>query len=187
MRSAVGTELPRRGFRRFCSSEPFKGAWTLPFRQEPWALPFAVSQQAALDAFEHRRQPDGPRLTLHALRPFQLPFYVFEGRLHVKFTGVVGYDDGGSSDAHGRVQASEFTRRNLKCPPLELGADTGSVMAVYAGFNFRRLFVRQALAGDISNALLQTAVPLTFLRDQPAGTRAADFEMKPSFAYQARL
>ena len=41
---------------------------------------------------------------LRAVRPLRVPFYVFEGSLEVRFTGVVGYDDGGGADSCGRVE-----------------------------------------------------------------------------------
>lgn len=177
---------------RHCSSDAFYGAWTLPFRQEPWALPFRVTQQEALDAFIQRH--DGgtkPRLTLRAVQARHVPFYVFEGDLSVRFTGVVGYEDGGAVDAAGLTPAVEYTRRDIACPPIALGADQGAVSAVYAGFGFRRYFVRRALSGGLSAELLATAVPLTQLDalagDQPMGCMCDDFEMKPSFAFKTRL
>ena len=173
--------------RRRCSSSAFSGSWTLPFRQEPWAIPFAVEFTDALRAFRLRHSADAPRITVRALRPCHVPFYVFQGTLNVNFTGVIGYDDGGESDSCGRVQASEYERREIECPPVSIGADSGNVSAVYAGFAYRRVFVRRALAEGLSESMLQSAVPLTRLSAQPQGTVAEDFEMKPSFAYKERI
>ena len=125
---------------RPCSSDAFSSGWTLPFRQEPWALPFALTQEDALSAFlaHHGDRPHAPKITLRAVRPCQVPFYIFEGSLAVSFTGIVGYDDGAESDDHGLVQTKEYSRGNIRCEPIDLGADTGAVSAVYAGFGFRR-------------------------------------------------
>ena len=173
---------------RHCSSDAFSSGWTLPFRQEPWGLPFAVTQQEALAAFmTHHDRESGPKITLRAVRPCHVPFYVFEGTLAASFTGTIGYDDGAESDAHGLVQAREFTRSDIGCESVDIGADTGAVSAVYAGFKFRRLFLRQALSDGLSEGLLQSAVPLRQLVGQPAGAVADDFEMKPSFAYRERI
>jgi hypothetical protein len=61
-------------------------------------------------------------------------------------------------------------------------------MAVYAGFDFRRPYVRQALSGDLTEDLLRTAVPF----NQLSGTRGegrdyGQFKMKPSFAFTQRV
>ena len=180
-----GGLLPSSARRRLYQS------WALPYRQEPWALPFQVSQQTACSAFQrfHESNSRGTRVTLQAVRPYMLPFYVFEGTLHVNFTGVVGYKAGDESDAYGKWQASEFKHHNIDCPPIDLGADTGSVSAVYAGFGFRRLFVRQALAGGLTEELLQQSVPLTHIpaAGKPVGIDVQPFEMKPSFAFVQRL
>ena len=55
-------------------------------------------------------------------------------------------------------------------------------MAVYAGFDFRRMFVREALSGDLDEELLMRAVPLSQL-PSVAGHGVEAFKMKPSFAY----
>jgi hypothetical protein len=183
--------LGRRLARGLCSSDAFSSGWTLPFRQIPWALPFRVSQQEAICAFhEHHTADDNtPKLTLRGVRPCHLPFYVFEGSLSVSFTGIVGYDDGGDGNSHGWVQATEYSRRDIPCPPAAIGADSTAVSAVYAGFQFRRLYVRMALTEGLSEDALQAAVPLNRLPSalQPRGATADDFEMKPSFAYKERI
>jgi len=159
--------------------------WTLPYKQIPWALPFDVGQQDAIAAFSALHDAR-LRITLRAVRPCVVPFYIFDGKLRVEFTGVAGYDDGGESDARGITQATEYVRRGLSCPPLPIGAGTGGVSAVYAGFDFRRAFLRQALTGNLSEALLEQAVPLPSV-DLPAGTYREAFQMKPSFAYIVRV
>lgn len=115
-----------------CTETPdaFKGAWTLPFRRIPWALPFRLEQDEAIQCFFQRHPGNGPRIELTAVRPCHLPYYIFEGDLKVKFNGVALYDDAGESDAHGRTPASEFVRTNISCPLVSLGADTSSVSAV---------------------------------------------------------
>ena len=107
-----------------------------------------------------------------------MPFYVFEGSLDVSFTGIVGYDEN-----------DEYAHENIHCPPVQLGANTGAVSAVYAGFSYRRLFLRQALAGGLTEELLQTAVASTRLPADglPEGAVLDEFEMKPSFAFNERL
>ena len=163
------------------------GTWQLPFRQIPWALPFKITQDDAIGAFT-ARAPAIP-WRLRAVRPLRVPFYVFEGSLEVRFTGVVGYDDGGGADSCGRVEASEYSREEIACAPSELGADTAAVSAVYAGFDYRRLLVRQALCGGVSDTLLRSAVPLTECDEgcPPPGMHVEAFAMKPSFAYVERI
>ena len=70
---------------------------------------------------------------------------------------------------------------------MRLGPDEGAATAVYAGFHFRRRYVRETLSGDVSEALLESAVPFSQLADQPAGAGVESFKMKPSFAYAQRL
>ena len=135
----------------------------------------------ALDAFiaKHNTISDGEvKITLQRAQPCYLPFYVFEGDLGVRFTGTIGYEDD-----------EEFTASGIQCAPFHLGADQGSIGAVYAGFDFRRLLVRRALAADLSDHLLQTAIPEDMLSadDKPRGTAVHEFTMKPSFAYKFRV
>ena len=167
--------------RRFCSPDAFFGGWTLPYRQIPWALPFKIQREAAVNAFgefSKSKGEDTPRINVKTVRPVLVPFYVFEGSLDVSFTGIVGYDEN-----------DEYAHENIHCPPVQLGANTGAVSAVYAGFSYRRLFLRQALAGGLTEEILQTAVASTRLPPDglPAGAVLDEFEMKPSFAFNERL
>ena len=81
---------------------------------------------------------------------------------------------------------TEYAAHGLRCS-TELGPDEGAATAVYAGFDFRRRYVRETLSGDVSEALLESAVPFSQLADQPAGAGVESFKMKPSFAYAQRL
>ena len=203
MRSACRRLPLRRGLCTDC----FKGQWELPYRQIPWALPFQISQAEATVAFRSWLSTDLHRLaelSIFAVRPVYVPYYVFDGQLKVTFDGVVRYGDG------------EFALRDIQCPPVHLGADAARTTAVYAGFDFRRKYVRTALPGDLSDELLGSSVPFTALPEQPeglsvevsaaahpsaslvrsaprraAGSRpgppAQAFRMKPSFAYVQRI
>ena len=167
----------------------FTGGWTLPYRQVPWALPFAVSKAEARGAFDKwndQGQSGAPKLKVRVVRPIHVPFYVFDGQLEVTFTGVVGYDDGDEEEARS-VSPREYVHAGIRCPPTQLGADAGATTAVYAGFDFRRLYVRQALSRDLSDELLLTAVPFNELTGSPAGAGVEAFKMKPSFAYLNRI
>mmetsp|Transcript_19838 Transcript_19838/g.65646 ORF Transcript_19838/g.65646 Transcript_19838/m.65646 type:complete len:425 (+) Transcript_19838:97-1371(+) len=168
-----------RSFRRGILS----GEWTLPptgCRERgiiPWSLPFRVSEAEARCAFEtwrsSGRRPD-PQLSVRHVRPVHLPYYIFTGRLEVTFKGVLGFGK------------TEYAAHGLRCS-TELGPDEGAATAVYAGFDFRRRYVRETLSGDVSEALLESAVPFSQLADQPAGAGVESFKMKPSFAYAQRL
>jgi hypothetical protein len=175
---------PSQSRRLLCTSDAFKGKWTLPFRQIPWALPFRQCQEDAINAFLERHPSTPPRIELRAARPCLVPYYVFRGEMQVTFTGVALYDGDGENDCHGRTPASDFVHKGIEVPTIRLGADAGSVSAVYAGFEFRRFFLRQALAGGLSEELLESAVPRPLLQDVPAGVHEEAFQMKPSFAYQ---
>jgi len=178
---------PSQSRRLLCTSAAFKGKWNLPFRQIPWALPFRQCQEEAINAFLVRHPSTPPRIELRAARPCLVPYYVFRGEMTVSFTGVALYDDNGDNDCHGRTPASDFVHKGIEVPTISLGADAGSVSAVYAGFEFRRFFLRQALAGGLSDELLESAVPRPLLQDVPAGVHEEAFQMKPSFAYQNRI
>ena len=169
--------LPRH-VRNFCADHCFKGEWELPYRQIPWALPFQISEAEATEAFRSWLSTDLHRLaelSIFAVRPVHVPYYVFSGQLKVTFDGVVGYDDG------------EFALRDIQCPPAHLGADAGRTTAVYAGFDYRRRYVRTALSGDLSDELLGSSVPFTALPEQPPGGSVEAFQMKPSFAFVQRI
>ena len=45
---------------------------------------------------------------LRAVRPLRVPFYGCEGSLEVRFTGVVGYDDGGGYDDYGHTDGDFY-------------------------------------------------------------------------------
>lgn len=174
----IGTKRLQRGL-----CDVFRGHWALPQQHIPWALPFAISKEEAHTAFTRWSASHSdavsktvPRPKVTAIRPHWLPYYVFEGELEVGFTGVVGYEKTSSS--------AEFALQGLSCPRLRLGAASGPTMAVYAGFDFRRIFVRQALSGDLNDSLLQEAVPLTQLQQSVEhGHGVEAFKMKPSFAF----
>ena len=139
----------RRSTRSMCSEHVIRGHWELPYRQIPWALPFQISQAEAEQAFRSWLSQDLhwlAELSIFSVRPVHVPYYLFEGQLKVSFTGVVGYSDG------------EFALRDIECPPVHLGADAARTMAVYAGFDFRRKYVRKALPGDLTDELLNSAV-----------------------------
>ena len=161
----------------------------MPYRQVPWALPFAVSKadaRSAFDVWNGQGQPGAPKLKVRVMRPMHVPYYIFDGQLEVTFTGVIGFDD--DAEGEGRsVSPREYVHTGIRCPPTHLGADAGATTAVYAGFEFRRLYVRQALSRDLSDELLQTAVPFNELSGSPAGAGVEAFKMKPSFAYLNRI
>ncbi|KAL3922374.1 MAG: hypothetical protein SGPRY_004585, partial [Prymnesium sp.] len=175
--SAVGW---RRGL-----CDAFRASWTLPYRQVPWALPFTVTQAEARSAFERwsgAGSPGVPKLTVKNVRPIHVPYYVFEGQLDVTFKGVIGYNQRESGQ-----EMREYRCADIRCPSVHLGADTGPTTAVYAGFDFRRLYVRQALSPDLSDELLKDAVPFNELTNKPTGAGVEAFQMKPSFAYLNRI
>ena len=120
----------------YYSTEAFQKRWGLPYAQEPWVLPLLSPRRM-------RSMPSNLAFVSAMAQDFGarcggilLPFCVFEGQLQVRFTGIVSSS---SDDGHA------YTRHDISCPPLRLDGDTASVSAVYAGFEFRRLFVRQAL------------------------------------------
>ena len=178
----------------------FRGQWSLPYQQIPWALPFAISRAEALDAFA-RWMSSGCAHTSHsvtAVRPCWVPYYVFEGTLEVAYTGVAVYDDpadggsgggsgGSSSSAAEHAPGREVRLPGLRCPPVSMGASMGPTMAVYAGFGFRRVFVREAISGDLADGMLAAAVPLSQLQTATAGHGVEAFKMKPSFAYVSHV
>jgi len=180
--------LQRTTRRHLCDG--FSACWGLPYRQIPWALPFAVGRGeaiAAFDAWSGQGQPGAPKLKVRAVRPMHVPYYIFEGSLDVTYTGVVNYEPDGSSGS-AAAPSGEYAHAGIRCPPTQLGADTGPTTAVYAGFDFRRLYVRQALSADLSDALLRaSAVPFTELSGTPHGAGVEAFKMKPSFAYLNRI
>ena len=156
----------------------FKGQWELPYRQIPWALPFQISKAEATEAFHSWLSTDLHRLaelSISAVRPVYVPYYVFDGQLKVTFDGVVGYGD------------REYALRGIKCPAVHLGADAGRTTGVYAGFDYRRKYIRTALPGDLTDELLSSSVPFTALPEQPEGLSVEAFRMKPSFAYVQRI
>ena len=104
----------------------FKGQWELPYRQIPWALPFQISKAEATDAFHSWLSTDLHRLaelSVFAVRPVYVPYYVFVGQLKATFDGVVAYGE------------TEYALRGIKCPAVHLGADAGRTTGVYAGFD----------------------------------------------------
>ena len=156
----------------------FKGQWELPYRQIPWALPFQISKAEATDAFHSWLSTDLhclAELSVFAVRPVYVPYYVFVGQLKATFDGVVAYGE------------KEYALRGIKCPAVHLGADAGRTTGVYAGFDFRRKYVRTALPGDLTDELLSSSVPFTALPTQPEGLAVEAFRMKPSFAYVQRI
>lgn len=167
-----------------------KKGWELPFRQIPWALPFRVTREQAHQAFldwEGVRNRMLGQLNVRVVRPMHVPYYVFVGDLEVNFTGVISYDD---------LPGVEYARPGISCEPLRLDAGHGRTTAVYAGFDFRRKYVRQALPPDLSEELLEAAVPYTELtgpifRDlearRTAGAGVEAFQVKPGFAYVHRI
>ena len=95
--------------------------------------------------------------------------------MHVTYTAVVS-----------KMDEKYLSKPDLKCNPLSLGAHTAPVSAVYAGFNFRRLFVRRALGETLTEELLGTATPYSE-SDNLRGVGVEQFQMKPSFAYRQRI
>lgn len=176
--------------RRYLCDGHFKKGWELPFRQIPWALPFRVTREQAHQTFldwEGVRSRRLGQLDVRVVRPMHVPYYVFVGDLEVSFTGVISYDD---------LPGVEYARPGISCAPKRLDAGHGKTTAVYAGFDFRRKYVRQALPPDLSEELLEGAVPYTELtgpifRDlearQMAGAGVEAFQMKPGFAYVHRI
>lgn len=166
--------------RRLCTSG-LHGHWTLPGRQIPFGLPFQVDSQIARAAFQRfTRCENGTQLSVRALRPYHLPFYIFEGELQTTYTGVLGC---APTSSHGPVtDEMEYVRKGIRCRLLPLGADAGTTTAVYAGFDFRRMYVRQALSADLTDDLVQSAVPLPQLSGMPPTVGVEAFKMKPSFA-----
>lgn len=176
--------------RRHLCDGHFKKGWELPFRQIPWALPFRVTREQAHQTFldwEGVRSRRLGQLNVRVVRPMHVPYYIFVGDLEVSFTGVISYDD---------LPGVEYARPDIRCDPMRLDAGHGKTTAVYAGFDFRRKYVRQALPPDLSEELLEGAVPYTELtgpifRDlearQMAGAGVEAFQMKPGFAYIHRI
>ena len=114
------------------------------------------------------------------------PYYIFTGELQVSFTGVVEYD---------RIDCF-YERKDIQCPTVKLDANSGKTSGVYAGFDFRRKYIRQTLPCDLSEELLESAVPYTELTGpifsdlkarQTAGAGVEAFQMKPGFAYVHRV
>ena len=188
--------LNGRSHARSLCVDPFRGQWELPGSSPPWALPFAIDEAAARRAFDSwtaktrggNLDPMGHPMRavlghtsspcVLEVRPCHVPFYVFTGELRTTCTGVVN------------LHSRDYKREAIVVPPIQLNADAGPTMGVYAGFDFRRLYVRQALSGDLTEDLLQSAVPhgaLTSGQQLPAGTVVESFKMKPSFAYVRRL
>ena len=196
MRLVHASGCSRRPVNRLSRSlcdDPFLGRWTLPFRQIPWALPFAITQKEAKHAFQawtsvasgqQVGHPASPKLSFRDVRPCHVPYYIFAGEQKITFTAVVGYDR--SSDASDTA-AKEFKCQGITCDSVQIGADNGPVAAVYAGFDFRRIYVRQALSADLSEDLLASAVPLPHVTDLPESAGVEAFKMKPSFAYKHRM
>ena len=129
----------------------FKGQRELPYRQIPWALPFQISKAEATAAFHSWLSTDLHRLaelSVFAVRPVYVPYYVFVGQLKATFDGVVAYGD------------KEYALRGIKCPAVHLGADAGRTTGVYAGFDYRRKYVRTALPGDLTVHPIGSLQPL---------------------------
>ena len=171
-------------------------------KQSPWCLPFQLSQKEALSAFQCRAERHAesrgycaPKFWVRAAQPCHVPYYIFNGHLEVTYTGIIGYDLGSERDTReemrGRraaevMRSEEFKHRNLACSAQ---LHPGPTTAVYAGFQFRRHFLRQALSPDLSSELLQSSIPLQALDNNgaPMGVKVEAFQMKPSFAYKNRL
>ena len=157
--------------------------------QQPWALPFAINERKARDAFSDWTKASSTstqKFALTSIRPEFLPFYCFEGRLHGTFTGVLIYrrretytDSNGKS--HSRIVEDEYV-----CPDIpfaqHVGADLWNTTYVYAGFEYRHEYVEDALLRCMSAQRLSKAVRLNqAAADVTAGVGA--FSMKPSFAF----
>lgn len=177
--------LPRvtRQRRLLCSGAPRS--------QQPWALPFNISEAEAAAAFAEWQRTGHSYTTglfaLKSVRPRHLPFYVFEGRLTGSFTGVLSYrrtvrttDTAGKS--HSRRVTDYYERHDIPFRrPAPMGADEAKAMGVYAGFDFRSEYVEGALLEGLDEAALSRAVPLT-AADAPLGAGVEAFAMKPSYA-----
>lgn len=167
--------------------------------QQPWAIPFAVSEQRARESFSQWTNT-GHAMTsgifeLKSIRPEHVPCYVFEGQLHGQFTGVltykrneVWYDVNGKR--HTRRARDEYYRQAIPFAGRRpIGADTAALAAVYAGFEYRTKYAEPAATGSLTEEALSRAVPLTEA-EAPAFTGVGAFAMKPSYAFarvQARL
>ena len=152
--------------RSFCSSA----------RQQPWAVPFSIDHHAARSIFESWTG-SSPRFSLRSLTPEFVPFFIFQGRLHGSFTGVI--NEGSGEDA-----TKEYVRDLEINPRLSMDVtasmpDGARDVAIYAGFVFPWRYIQEAL---LKGGGAVAAVPLD-AAEAPPGTQVGYFEMHPSFAY----
>ena len=155
-------------------------------REQPWAVPFLVEESEARAAFHNwtATQWRNKAFALHSLRSEHLPFYVFEGRVQGRFTGVLTYTDTTYyTDRNGKRQSRlsyrYYAREDIPFVARQpTGASTPEAF-VYAGFQHRAECVEGAVRG---RAALAHVVRLNEARSPPF-TGIGAFEMKPSFAY----
>merc|ERR1711871_1529977 len=109
-----------------------------------------------------------------------LPFYAFEGTVVAKFTGRLGYR---VNSKKGR-NTTFWWRRRITLKNIHFGVDTpvlGPRLLQYAGFEYRRKYVQEALIDSFGVA--QSAQPLS-ADMMPYGTGVAPIEAKPSYMFQ---
>ena len=139
-------------------------------------MPFSIDHHAARSIFESWTG-SSPRFSLRSLTPEFVPFFIFQGRLHGSFTGVI--NEGSGEDA-----TKEYFRDLEINPRLSMDVtasmpDGARDVAIYAGFVFPWRYIQEALLKGGGNV---AAVPLD-AAEAPPGTHVGYFEMHPSFAY----
>jgi hypothetical protein len=150
------------------------------------AVPFKISKKEAARKFDHWISKGGGKSFLRfgekightKVEPCFLPFYVFDGSLNVEFRGGLGYTTSYTNkDGHRRTKTKWYYKNNIQISSAVALANRKE-MYYYAGYDFRRKYVIQAMAGTP----LKDAEPMSH-RSHPRNLKIFPFETKPSLAF----
>jgi len=124
---------------------------------------------------------DSSAMKLTRVHAVYLPFFAFEGSLQATFDGRLGY-----TTAQTNLDSSTnwYRKDGMQLPPIAVDAVSDPGMLQYAGFEFRRSYINQAVSCDgMGFGGLRHAMPL-YEGMLPEGCGVHAFELKPSRAFR---
>ena len=172
------------------SSSRYRGGASGRRSQAPLlAVPFQQHDAAAASsefaAWSKKDQDswvfDSSAMKLTRVHAVYLPFFAFEGSLQATFDGRLGY-----TTAQTNLDSSTnwYRKDGMQLPPIAVDAVSDPGMLQYAGFEFRRSYINQAVSCDgMGFGGLRHAMPL-YEGMLPEGCGVHAFELKPSRAFR---